>query len=356
MKEKIYLVIAIALLMFGCATVEVPNIETKAWTDIKDGGRSINGAPCDFPSNGTESIVKLCTAYSFTDFYREKYEELERVSTRTGVSLDSLGFIAGLTGMTAVAFGVHSDVLTASSLALGTALAGKSYMKPEQRALLYISGQERMQCILNTSHHILGSELDVNTAKENKRAINNAIKQLKSISTSEVNVAREYVSGLSDEVVKSRMNTILTTYDEVSENSEAIRLEASRNYTLVTGLGHYIVTKTKDASIKIRKEFAQSRGSFEASYQALQGALNEQIVAKGELSKLDPLFSQISSKQDLDHTQKDDEDQDNKKQVINTLSSIQDKVAVIKESREIFRSDIINYIDVRTALDMCVAI
>ncbi|TOE88562.1 hypothetical protein, partial [Vibrio parahaemolyticus] len=72
----------------------------------------------------------LCKAYSFADFYRQKYIELSSDAYLLGTGLDALGLLAGLTGVTAVAFDWHQDALIGSALTLATATGAKSYTQP----------------------------------------------------------------------------------------------------------------------------------------------------------------------------------------------------------------------------------
>ncbi|MFA0402106.1 hypothetical protein [Vibrio sp. 10N.222.52.C12] len=286
----------------------------------------------------------LCKAYSFADFYREKYIELSSDAYLLGTGLDALGLLAGLTGVTAVAFDWHQDALIGSALTLATAMGAKSYTQPGQRSNLYLQGAQRMQCIVNTSPRVLNSSVDYNQLVGMKREVYESIRKINLIPLSTIESARNTkpTTLLTKEEIEQHINNFLG----LKKNSSEIRKEITRSMSLVESMPDQIILATKEAELKFNSSFVSSAPDFNKSLSIIQGAISQQMLNQKQTQRLDALFPETAL---LPEIPKSTIDTSNLSELVELSNELLDK-------RETLMSELVNFTDVNTALKLCNAI
>lgn len=288
----------------------------------------------------------LCKAYSFADFYREKYVELSSDAYQLGTGLDALGLLAGLTGVTAVAFDWHQDAIIGSALTLATAMGAKSYTQPGQRSNLYLQGAQRMQCIVNTSPRVLNSSVDYNELVRLKKEVYKSLSDIKSVSPDVIESAKNTnpTSSLTQEEIDQHINNFL----ELKKNSSEIRKEITRSMSLVESMPDQIILATKEAELKFNSSFVSSAPDFNKSLSIIQGAISQQMLNQQQIQRLEALFPETTLLPDISSLNDD--------QGYKSLSTLVTSSNELLDKRETLMSELVNFTDVNAALKLCNAI
>ncbi len=291
----------------------------------------------------------LCKAYSFADFYRQKYIELSSDAYLLGTGLDALGLLAGLTGVTAVAFDWHQDALIGSALTLATATGAKSYTQPGQRSNLYLQGAQRMQCIVNTSPRVLNSRIDYNQLVGMKREVYESIRKINLVSLSTIESARNTTADTS--LTKEKIEQHISTFLELKKNSSEIKNQITKSISLVESMPDQIILATKEAELKFNSSFVSSAPDFNKSLSIIQGAISQQMLNQQQIQRLEALFPEKVLLPEPKKTEKSSSrtSYDNLSELVNLSNELLDK-------RETLMSELVNFTDVNAALKLCNAI
>ncbi|ELB2958139.1 hypothetical protein ACEV8G_03020 [Vibrio parahaemolyticus] len=291
----------------------------------------------------------LCKAYSFADFYRQKYIELSSDAYLLGTGLDALGLLAGLTGVTAVAFDWHQDALIGSALTLATATGAKSYTQPGQRSNLYLQGAQRMQCIVNTSPRVLNSRIDYNQLVGMKREVYESIRKINLVPLSTIESARNTTADTS--LTKEKIEQHISTFLELKKNSSEIKNQITKSISLVESMPDQIILATKEAELKFNSSFVSSAPDFNKSLSIIQGAISQQMLNQQQIQRLEALFPEKVLLPEPKKTEKSSSrtSYDNLSELVNLSNELLDK-------RETLMSELVNFTDVNAALKLCNAI
>ncbi|HDM8047876.1 TPA: hypothetical protein P0E07_000947 [Vibrio fluvialis] len=293
---------------------------------------------------------ELCKAYSFADFYRQKYIEMSSNAYTLGTGLDALGLLAGLAGVTSVAFNWHEDALISSALTLGAAMGVKSYTQPGQRSDLYLQGAQRMQCIVNTSPRILNNSIDSDKLDEMKKDVTRTLRALNSITPETITAARNTTP--TEVLTSEKITQHVDEFLKLQNNSLEIQKEMTRNISLIEGMPDTIILATKEAELKFNQSFVSSAPDFNKSLGIIQSAISQQILNQQQIQKLDALFPATSSTSNS-------KERDNNAQLYDTTTPLNSLIKITNDLRnyhQALMSEIVNYTDVSAALKLCNAI
>ncbi|WP_019275481.1 hypothetical protein [Vibrio coralliilyticus] len=295
----------------------------------------------------------LCKAYSFADFYREKYVELSSDAYRLGTGLDALGLLASLTGVTAVAFDWHQDALIGSALTLATAMGAKSYTQPGQRSNLYLQGAQRMQCIVNTSPRVLNSSVDYNQLLGIKKEVHESIRKINLVSLSDIESARR--TSPTPLLTKEEIEQHIDKFLELKKNSSEIRKEITRSMSLIESMPDQIILATKEAEIKFNNSYVSSAPDFDRSLSIIQGAISQQMLNQQQIQRMEALFPETAHLPDI-QTSGNSIPKAAEALSYKNLSKLVELSNKLLDKRETLLSELVNFTDVNAALKLCNAI
>lgn len=305
-----------------------------------------------YESNTNELVHnELCKAYSFADFYRQKYIEMSSDAYGLGSGLDALGLLAGLAGVTAVAFNWHEDALISSALTLGAAMGVKSYTQPGQRSDLYLQGAQRMQCIVNTSPRILNNSIHYNKLVEMKKDVTRALRALNSITPETVDAAK--ISEAKGELTKGKIDEYVNNFLMLKKNSQEIQKEMTRNISLIEGMPDTIILATKEAELKFNRSYVSSAPDFNKSLGIIQSAIAQQMLNQQQIQKLAALFPNTTLPDTQSSSFTDGRTDTKNIKALTLLINVTNELQVTHEA---LMSEIVNYTDVSAALKLCNAI
>lgn len=413
MKRAI-VIFAITTISAGCATVESPILENSAWDQANsaDPQKSrFNGKPCVIDpkrqalesvamtysaltikaseeyakltndanktrldaamtnmdnawrsvdslnnSNNRKIVDELCQAYSYADFYRQRYIQLSGEAYTAGTWIDTLGLLTGMWTASAIGFDMHSDALLTSTLTMASLMGVKSYTQPRQRANLYLQGADRMQCIIATSSKIIGQSVDSKFLHfmTLSNQLESALKTLDGFTPTDLGKAQTFVKTMSGQN-KINAETVLNSFYELRANSSETRTHLEEGLSLISGMPNEITNSVKDAELSFNRSFVTSAPNFKESLGYIQQALAENAASQTKSAAFGAAVD-TSATPSVDLTDavafvKTDTDNGSAEflDLYTALSSLliaHDKIA----------SQLVNYSSVKAALTLCKAV
>ncbi|MBY7729713.1 hypothetical protein JHW46_05005 [Vibrio splendidus] len=338
------------LLTAGCVNLEPPIMENDAWAQVLGTDARFNGDTCGDDNN--EHYKKMCRAYAFADYYRQRYVERSNSAYNTGTYLDAIGLLSALSTGYGVAQN-KTDWVTAGGLAFAAAMSGKAYTQPSNRAVQYLDGAQRMQCIINTSPRVLNTTVSYDKIDEAKNELTKVLVELEGMTNADMELAQQYIDSLEgNSEVKIHASAIFESFTQLKTNSHLIRKSVTRDFALIHGLSEEVILAVKNSELQFNKGFVNSAPDFNQSLAIIQGAV---ITNLNNQAQIDEYNRVIQGSIDSVATQSFIEESSGTRGA-DVLTRMQTSITNVNTANGTVQAHLINFTEASSALKICTAI
>ncbi|MGP1720503.1 hypothetical protein [Shewanella frigidimarina] len=338
MNKQKWILTVIAISLTSCTSLDMPDIKTST-----DNVSQYKNLTC---ASAPTSKKDLCKSYAKAEFYKSKYGEMAGESYNTAKYFDAVMFISTLTAAVGVSWNLHPDYYKVAAYTLSSALAGKAYVDPKNKAALFLRGVESMQCVTATSSLILNSVDDTTELQSIRDSLDDKFKVLTKLTlVTEKNVAvktknLEYAANL-DELNNARQQ-LLNQQAQIEQTVYQVSL-------LVKGMHGLVDKAVEDTSLNLKKRFIESAPDMNAILSIINTTTSN-MASDMQKSQVIANIPQTSNAINGLKSPESAEDISNSlQQVANAIDSIKDNHKKLMEMKN-------TYSTVETSLKLCSAI